>query len=507
MQEDQILRDIDIIRLALDEKAFYNFEKLATLIIRCMQATNPTLIESPHFEHGTVWAISLPIIGLQLRTRKAILLLRQKEEKSAAYKYLLEIQDDKDAEFIIVIDIAHINSFTLRVTPRIVWFSPSSLIEMVTTSKEDLPRWLGRYIATQIDFLQPLLPYKTHGVTELFFGRDHELMRLISRDPYGGIIIGAHRSGKTSLLHQLGMKLRQRDLTVVGPITFAGTNSFQSFFERTLDPLSIDYTAEITAELWSSSLRTYHGRVGEKPIFLLDEVDGLISLDVKSGLLLGQQMRALQSDGYCEFYLAGHGKLREAIELEGSPFRNFAEEIILTGLSQTSSVNLIQEPMKLLGFFVNDDQAMRIFKGTAGVAVLIQEFCIRLLDAHIRQSNKPEIDDALIEEVERFPDYLNEVFHHYEYGQNWISTSIMLITAILEKVTREDIVLEFGKRGTKISWDQLDKALNFLIKFGTLEEFQGGYYKIASTYLRLGIMIRNPYSMLDASIEKSKKGK
>src|SRR5205085_10583409 len=140
--------------------------------------------------------------------------------------------------------------------------------------------------------------------------------------------------------------------------------------------------------------------------------------------------------------LAGHAKLREAIALEGGPLRNFAEEIVLTGLTQTASMSLIQEPMKRLGFFVSDDQAYRIFKGTAGVAVLIQEFCIRLLYRHFylyrhfHQHTKSAIEDAAIEAIEQLPDYLRVVFHHYEYGQEWVSMSAMLIAAILTEVTR-----------------------------------------------------------------------
>ena len=39
-----------------------------------------------------------------------------------------------------------------------------------------------------------------------------------------------------------------------------------------------------------------------------------------TGNKLGREMRALQNDGYCKFYLAGHSALRKATTPEGGPF-------------------------------------------------------------------------------------------------------------------------------------------------------------------------------------------
>jgi hypothetical protein len=71
--------------------------------------------------------------------------------------------------------------------------------------------------------------------------------------------------------------------------------------------------------------------------------------------------------------------LREAIEVVGGPFRNFAEVITLKGLDVEASKQLIQAPIEAIGFTVGDHQAIRIHQGTAGVAVLIQHFCKLLL--------------------------------------------------------------------------------------------------------------------------------
>jgi AAA domain len=358
--------------------------------------------------------------------------------------------------------------------------------------------------------VKPLLPYQAHGAaTELFFGRDYELERLIGGNRHGGIIIGAHRSGKTSLLHNIGERLKHRGRTVIGPITPTGVGSFQSFFERTLHSLAINCSIDMNPELWASALRKAHMEKEHKErfVFLLDEVDDLLKIDFEAGSILGRQMRSLQSDGQCEFYLAGHKALHNAIALEEGPLRNFAEEIVLTGLTQKASMRLIQEPMENLGFSISNEQALRIFQGTAGVAVLIQEFCIRLLCRDVPSIDKSEIEDSVIENIEKSSDYLNVVFDHYEYGQKWTSFCIMLIAAIHKEVSRQDLMQEIDKHGIRLSRSQLDESLKFLTKFGVLEEkeLKPGYYSILPKYLSLAIMTRDPDMLLNEKIEEGKK--
>src|SRR5262249_18067383 len=147
---------------------------------------------------------------------------------------------------------------------------------------------------------------------------------------------------------------------------------------------------------------------------------------------LGYNMRSLQSEGHCTFYLAGHAKLRQCIGLQYCPFQNFAPEELLTGLSEKASKELIQRPMKEVGFNISDEQAYRIFVGTAGIPHLIQDFCLRLIcGLPLDQIDKPDIAMSEIEETESSPDYLNTVRHYYQYEQEWDTESVMLIITML----------------------------------------------------------------------------
>ncbi|MCP4349845.1 MAG: TIR domain-containing protein [Desulfobacterales bacterium] len=499
--------DIKMIRLAICDQSFRDYRKLAEAIIHHINITEASLTDIQGSENGTIWEVRLPPIGLKLRTQTAILFLRQKEEDSLFIDNLTKAVKRKNPAFLIVIDIMDIRSFPISIgidVPRI-WLRPEELIKMVSTPKDKISTWLGQFITSQVDhsILSGILPYNTRGNAYLFFGREDELRRLIGGGARGGIITGVSQSGKTSLLLELKERLHKLDHEVVC-ILYA--KDFNELFDQTFKILKIEVPEERTPESWASALRTY-SPTGRCPVILLDEVDDLIKLDEIDGFRIGKQMRSLQSEGLCKFYLAGFATLRKAITLEGKPFRNFAEEIILKGLSKTASSLLIGDPLRNMGFDITDDQTYRIYKGTAGVPVLIQGFCISLLTMLHQEANTSKIemiDNSVIEKVEQSPDFLNMVFKYYEYAQWWESRSLMFITAILGIVRREDITQKFAEYGVTLTQERLEDLFEFFVNFGVLEEFEAGRYKILSHYLSEAIKVRNPEALLEAEFKEKK---
>ena len=104
-----------------------------------------------------------------------------------------------------------------------------------------------------------------------------------------------------------------------------------------------------------------------------------------------------------------------------------------------AAIELIQDPIRAIGFNVSRQQAQRIFEGTAGVAVLIQDFCKRLL-LTVKSSREFDIEDDAIKKVEENPDYLSVVYDYYKYAQTWDSLAVTVITAQLNQATRQEIL-------------------------------------------------------------------
>jgi len=492
--------DIKEIRKVINEGTVRSYRWLAVAIIRRFGARDISAISAPSLQEDTTWEASLPKLGLKLRTQKVIFFLRQKQESLEFHERLADLVREKDAQFLIIADVSNIIDSPPQIGTQIIWFNSDFLMQVATTHKDELASWLGRFITTQID-LPTLLPYKTRGKTELFFGRDYELNRLVTGTMRGGILVGAHQSGKSSILEKLGGQLQMREYRV-GILTVGAASNFQFFFERTLEVLGRELPEVLNLESWSSAIRNCK-RTGVNPALLLDEVDGIIKLDAETGFRLGKEMRSLQADGFCEFYLAGHANLREAIEVEGGPLRNFAEELTLTGLAPEPAMRLIQEPMKQIGFTISDDFAGRIVKGTAGVAVLIQEFCLRLL-RNFNQINISQIEEGEIIKVEESRDYLDFVFDYFKYAQDWCSMSIMLIIALQGEANKQFVMKEFRKYGVPIKLNTLDYKLKFLLRFGILIQSKSGFYKILPLYLIEAIRSNEPNLLLEAELENGK---
>jgi len=65
-----------------------------------------------------------------------------------------------------------------RAFTTLVRLGTRELAELAELAEVQVAGWLGRLITRQVD-VEPMLPYRTEGATALFFGRDHELRRLI----------------------------------------------------------------------------------------------------------------------------------------------------------------------------------------------------------------------------------------------------------------------------------------------------------------------------------------
>ncbi|MDP2316751.1 MAG: TIR domain-containing protein [Pseudomonadota bacterium] len=444
-----------------------------------------------------LWRCTLPPMRLSFLDAEALVLFRQRDEDRQLSKVIIEL--GRDLSPLLVLDLAELRRPPALLLTDTIWFRRDEVLEMAGQADTERSSWLSRYITSRLRTLDAL-PFQTKGPAQFFFGRQAELTRLLGGKLPGGIIMGAHRSGKTSLLNRAADELRRRNRTVVGTLTL-GTGDPAFLFEKTLEELGeLPQSGAPVAGLseWASAIRRFRKRRGP-PSFFLDEVDAWLEADARHGYPIGKQMRALQSDGMCEFYLAGHAHLRRATALEAGPLRNFAEEVTLTGLAESDAQRLIQEPMHDLGFEVTDDCASRISAGTSGVPVLIQEFCLRLLEGH-RGEMCADLSPDEVSRVEQNSAYLSVVFDHFKYAQSDESAAIMFLTAILGRANRQSLVQEFRNLGAALSREALDDHLDFLVRFGVLREGPPGEFSVLPGYLRTAIAARAPREFVKGAL-------
>jgi hypothetical protein len=199
-----------------------------------------------------------------------------------------------------------------------------------------------------------LSPYETRApVTgSRFFGREHEISRILANPDTNHAILGIRRIGKTSLLRETERILRERE------------DSARVVYLECSDLLSSDdYIREVVRKLnprelprlelqkyvffFPNFLERMSKQYKSKIIFLLDEVDNLVIMQ-RGDWELFRMLRASSNKGACQYIIAGFREaMREQYMLD-SPFYNFTQEIRLSEFTRQQARNLIVTPMENL---------------------------------------------------------------------------------------------------------------------------------------------------------------
>ncbi|MDX1436956.1 MAG: AAA-like domain-containing protein [Anaerolineales bacterium] len=334
-------------------------------------------------------------------------------------------------------------------------------------------------IANQVT-ISNLSPYETRApVTgSRFFGREHEVARIISNPDTNYSILGIRRIGKTSLLRE------------VERILIEGKDPTHVVYLECSDLLSMDdYVREVVRKLNPRELTRLHmqkyvfffpnflermsKKYKTKIIFLLDEVDNLVIMQ-RGDWELFRMLRASANKGACQYIIAGFREaMREQYMLD-SPFYNFAQEIRLNEFTRQQAHDLIVTPMENLRVrFKNREEVVsRIFEETSGQPNLIQYYCLILL-RKLDETGQREISpDSLIDV------YNDEGFQSHlltSFMQNTENREKALVYAVMDNLadtrtfSQADIDESLRRRGLVLRQDDLDDACNVLMMAGVIQ--------------------------------------
>ncbi len=343
-----------------------------------------------------------------------------------------------------------------------------------------------------------LSPYETRApVTgSRFFGREHEIARIISNPDTNYAILGIRRIGKTSLLRETERILKE------------GEDRAHVVYLECSDLLSMDdYVREVVRKLNPRELTRLHMQkyvfffpdflermsraYKTKIIFLLDEVDNLVIMQ-RGNWELFRMLRASANKGACQYIIAGFREAMREQYLLDSPFYNFAQEIRLSEFTRQQAHDLIVTPMENLRVrFKNKEEVVsRIFEETSGQPNLIQYYCLILL-RHLDQTGLREINpDSLIDvyEDEGFQSHLLT-----SYMQNTENREKALVYAVLKTLeegsrtgfTQAYIDDALRKRGIILMQDDLDEACNVLTLAGVILRKGREFYFTSPIFTRV----------------------
>jgi AAA+ ATPase superfamily predicted ATPase len=343
-----------------------------------------------------------------------------------------------------------------------------------------------------------LSPYETRApVTgSRFFGREHEISRILANPDTNHAILGIRRIGKTSLLREIERILSEREaaarVVYLECSDLLSTDDYIREVVRKLNPRELPrLELQKYVFFFPNFLERMSKQYKSKIIFLLDEVDNLVIMQ-RGDWELFRMLRASSNKGACQYIIAGFREaMREQYMLD-SPFYNFTQEIRLSEFTRQQARNLIVTPMENLRVrFRNEEEVIsRIYEETAGHPNLIQYYCLILL-RHLDQTGEREISAKSLIDV-----YNDEGFTSHlltSFMQNTENREKALIYALMmssphagtegfgqEKI---DSILRTG--GIVLPQKEIDEACNVLTLAGVIHRKGKEYYFTSPVFTKV----------------------
>jgi len=335
-------------------------------------------------------------------------------------------------------------------------------------------------ISTQVP-ISYLSPYETRApVTgSRFFGREHEITRILANPDTNHAILGIRRIGKTSLLREMERILvEHEDVVRVVYLECSDLLSTDDYIREVVRKLNPRELPRLHMQKYVFFFPNFLERMSKvfksKIIFLLDEVDNLVIMQ-RGDWELFRMLRASSNKGACQYIIAGFREAMQEQYILDSPFYNFAQEIRLSEFTRQQARELIVTPMENLRVrFHNEEEVVsRIYEETAGHPNLIQYYCLILL-RYLDQTGKREISPENLIDV-----YSDDGFTSHlltSFMQNTENREKALIYAILMSAeagevkgfNHEQIDAILRKGGISLLQKDIDEACNVLTLAGVI---------------------------------------
>jgi hypothetical protein len=346
--------------------------------------------------------------------------------------------------------------------------------------------------------ISSLSPYETRSpVTgSRFFGREHEINRILANPDTNHVILGIRRIGKTSLLRETERVLSERESSLqVVYLECSDLLSTDDYIREVVRKLNPRELPRLSMQKYVFFFPNFLERMSKihksKLIFLLDEVDNLVVMQ-RGDWELFRMLRASSNKGACQYIIAGFREAMREQYLLDSPFYNFAQEIRLSEFTRQQARELIVVPMENLRVRIRKEEQVvsRIFEETAGQPNLIQYYCLILL-RHLDQSGEREITPENLFDVysdEGFTSHLLTSFmQNTENREKALVYALLLSSqdAGLAGFSQEDIDDILRSRNMLLKQKDIDEACSVLSLAGVIHRKGKEYYFASPVFTRV----------------------
>jgi starch synthase len=383
----------------------------------------------------------------------------------------------------------------LAVTAKDVAFADiKDLLKLFETVRPD--KDFRELIKKQVSITSPFV---TEGDVpdDLFFGRDAEIKTLATNIGYNYAVIGNRKIGKTSLLKKVERIFTSKAL--VKPIYIncnAVMDDMGNFYNKFQEDSGIELAA-LSPQGFDQAVRRFARQDRErKPVFLIDEADRALVLDMENGGGLVKICRGLSQDKVCNFIFFGSTALAALRVYAKSDLFNFATSIHLGYLSKDISRRVLLEPLEKIDVSLEDPDYItdKVFEITSGHPNLVQKIGSLLIN--YANDNNHRITREHIDQIcksSSFRDYFLNII----WGDSGPLEKLITLTAPALDFTYSEITTALKNSGILLqsinepsephqgvvtTYNNVDNALKMLGDLSVLKEEAGVYHFIPRSF-------------------------
>ena len=352
-----------------------------------------------------------------------------------------------------------------------------------------------RFIKKQVSVTSPFV---TDGDVpdNFFFGRDDEIKTLATNIGHDYAVIGNRKIGKTSLLKKVERILESNTLVKPIPINCNPvTDHIDHFYNKFQEDSKIELKSLSPAGFDQAVRRFVRQDASRKPLFLIDEADRALVLDIKNGEGLVRVCRGLSQDGICNFIFFGSTTLAALRVNAKSDLFNFATSIHLGYLSKDISRRVLMVPLEKVDISLENPDYItdKVFEITSGHPNLVQKIGSLLIDC--ANANEHRIIREHIDQIcvsSSFRDYFLSIIWGDAGPLEKLITLIapdldFTLSEITETLIEAGIQLQrinasTGKQVLGVTYNDLDAALEILRDLSVLKEEAGVYHFIPRSF-------------------------
>ena len=291
------------------------------------------------------------------------------------------------------------------------------------------------HCALPLTALNPYTPFQAGDVPpEMFFGRE-DMVRELQRPAGSCLVYGGRQLGKSALLRHVERQFHrpeQNEFAWVEDMKLifdpdAGKDSIHIWrilregFKRAgliLSNVTTDNPDNIARYIYEAMQQHPHRRV----IVMFDEADDFLDYDASDRFRVVLRLRELMSDTQRRFKVifAGLHNVQRFQGIPNQPLAHFGAPLCVGPLEPKAAQELVQEPLKILGYrFADDANVLRILSYTNYHPGLIQIFCQALLNRLHRRTGRSLppylIEQNDVEDVYRLPEVRERIRERFDW--------------------------------------------------------------------------------------------